>query len=164
MNKIIIFISFIVAIVLGSVGRSTNLDVNNQKEEYAQLESNNFEMSQKIKDKEFLTKRKPVPLAREYSLVMNHVRILESYSGTRMNVELEGIKDVDDISSRYVDTEYKGVMGLKIRIVVDKFSKETDMGAMLDDIHLLEKNTDFMATEITKDNNNLIIKGEVYGL
>jgi len=38
------------------------------------------------------------------------------------------------------------------------------MGAVLDDIHLLEKNTDFKASEISKDSNNLIVKGEIYGL
>ena len=77
---------------------------------------------------------------------------------------LKGAMDSQDISSHYVDTEYKGIRGLKIQIVVDKFSKETDMGAVLDDIHLLEKNTDFVSSEISKDNNNLIVKGEVYGL
>jgi uncharacterized protein with HEPN domain len=95
---------------------------------------------------------------------MNQIRLLESASGTSMNVQLEGTMDTQDIANHYEDTPYKGIRGLRIRIVVDKFSKETDMGAVLDDIHLLEKNTDFMASEISKDNNNLIVKGEVYGL
>ena len=51
-----------------------------------------------------------------------------------------------------------------MKIVINKYSKETDMGAVLDDIHLLEKNTDFTATQIVKDNNNLIVKGEIYGI
>jgi hypothetical protein len=95
---------------------------------------------------------------------MNQIRLLESYSGTSMNVQLEATTDTQDISSHYEDTQYKGIRGLPIKIVVDKFSKETDMGAVLDDIHVLEKNTDFIASEISKDNNNLIVKGEVYGL
>ena len=164
MNKIIIFISFIVSIVLINFGMSTKAQVDDLKIENAQLQANNLDMKQEIKDKESLPKQDPVPISTEYSVVMNQIRLLESYSGTSMNVQLEGTSDTEDITSHYVGTEYKGIRGLKIRIVVDKFSKETDMGAVLDDIHLLEKNTDFMASEISKDNNNLIVKGEVYGL
>ena len=90
--------------------------------------------------------------------------MLEGFGGTNMDVQLDGVKDAGDISTQFEDTEYKGVRGLKIKIVVNKFSKETDMGAVLDDIHLLEKNTDFIASEISKDSNNLIVKGEIYGL
>ena len=164
MNKIIIFISLVVSIVLINFGMSTKAQMDELKSENAQLQANNLDMKQKIKDKEFLTKQAPVPISTEYSVVLNQIRLLESYSGTSMNVQLEGAMDTQDISSHYEDTEYKGIRGLKIQIVVDKFSKETDMGAVLDDIHLLEKNTDFMASEISKDNNNLIVKGEIYGL
>jgi len=164
MNKIIIFISFVVFIVFINFGMSTKTQVDGLKSENERLRANNFDMEQKIKDKESLTKQAPVFLSTEYSVVMNQTRLLESYSGTNMNVQLEGAMDTQDISSHYEDTEYKGIRGLKIKIVVDKFSKGTDMGAVLDDIHLLEQNTDFMASEISKDNNNLIVKGEIYGL
>lgn len=164
MNKIIIFISFVVSIVLINLGMSTKAQVDELKNENVQLQANNFDRKLKIKDKESLPKKVPVPISTEYGVVMNQIRLLESTSGTNMNVQLEGTMDTQDISSHYEDTEYKGIRGLKIRIVVDKFSKETDMGAVLDDVHLLEKNTDFMASEISKDNNNLIVKGEVYGL
>ncbi len=164
MNKIIIFISFIVSIVLINFGMSIKAQVDDLKIENSQLQVNNFDMKQKIKDKESLPKQDAVPISTEYSVVMNEIRLLESYSGTKIDVQLEGASDTEDITSHYVDTEYKGIRGLNIRIVVDKFSKETDMGAVLDDIHLLEKNTDFMASEISKDNNNLIVKGEVYGI
>ncbi len=164
MNKIIIFISIVASIVLINLGISVKAQVDDFKIENSRLQANNLDMKQKIKIKESLPKEVPVPLSTEYSVVLNQIRLLESYSGTSMNVQLEGAMDSQDISSHYEDTEYKGIRGLKIRIVVDKFSKETDMGAVLDDIHLLEKNTDFMASEISKDNNNLIVKGEVYGL
>ena len=164
MNKIIIFISFVVAIVLINFGMSTRAQVDELKKEDSQLQANNLDMEKKINDKESLSKQVPVPISTEYSVVMNQIRLLESYSGTSMNVQLEGAMDTQDISSHYEDTQYQGIRGLKILIVVDKFSKETDMGAVLDDIYLLEKNTDFMASEISKDNNNLIVKGEVYGL
>jgi len=164
MNKIIIFISIVVSIVLINLGRSIKAQGDNLKIENAQLQANNLNMKHKIKDKESLPEQTPVPISMEYSVVLNQIKLLESTSGTNMNVQLEGTTDTQDISSHYEDTEYKGIRGLKIRIVVDKFSKETDMGAVLDDVHLLEKNTDFMALEISKDNNNLIVKGEVYGI
>jgi hypothetical protein len=156
--------SFVILIVLLNFGMSTKAQVDNFRDEAAQLEASNFNMKQTIKDRGYLGKSKPVLLSTEYGSVMNQVRILESYSGTNMSVQLEASKDSEDISDHYIDTVYKGVKGLKIKIVVDGFSKETNMEVVLDDIHLLEKNTDFMASEISKDNNNLFVKGEIYGI
>ena len=164
MNKIIIFVSCVISILLINFAMSTRTQIDNLKNEAAQLKAGNLDMHQRIKDKEKLIKRKPVLLSTAYGLVLNKMRILESFSGTNMNIQLENSRDADDISEHYMDTEFKGVRGLKIQIVVDKFSKETDMGAVLDDIYLLEKSTDFMASEISKENDNLIVKGEVYGL
>ena len=164
MNKIIIFAAFVVSIIFINLGMSTKTEVDNLKDANTQLEANNQDMKQKISDKETLLKRKGVLLPVEYGLFMNQVRMLEGFGGTNMDVELDGVKDAGDISTQFEDTEYKGVRGLKIKIAVNKFSKETDMGAVLDDIHLLEKNTDFIASEISKDSNNLIVKGEIYGL
>ena len=164
MNKIIIFISIIVSFALLDFGITAKSQLDELKYGYSQLEGGNLELKSKIKVMESLPKHEPVPISREYSVVLNQIRLLESYGGTSMNVQLEASPDIQDISSHYEDTEYKGIRGLKIQIVVDKFSQETDMGAVLDDVHLLEKNTDFMATEISKNNNNLIVKGEVYGL
>ena len=164
MNKVIVFISFVAAIVFINWGMTTKTQVDEINSKAAQLRTKNLEIKYKINEKASLTKQPPVLLGTEYSVVLNQIRLLESYSGTVMNVQLEGSMDTPDITSHYEDTEYQGIRGLKIRIVVDKFSKETDMGAVLDDIHLLEKNSDFIASEISKDNNNLIVKGEVYGL
>ena len=74
---------------------------------------------------------------------MNSVKNIENYTGEDVKVQLEGIKDTDDITHSFLDTEYKGVRGLKIRILMDGLSKDTDMGEALDNIYLLEKNTDF---------------------
>ena len=164
MNKPIIFISCVVFFVLVDFGLSTKAQVDELKNENAQLQSNNFDMKKTIEYKESLAKQTPVLISTAYSTVINQIKLLESYSGTSMNVQLDGAKDTEDITSNYVDTEYKGIRGLKIQIVVDKFSKETDMGAVLDDIYTLEENTDFIASEISKENNNIIVKGEVYGL
>ena len=105
-----------------------------------------------------------MPLSLAYALLMNKVRVFQDYNGINMTVLLENDKDTDDVSENYVDTPFKGVKALRIRIVIDKFLKETQMGTLLDDIRLLEKKTDFLITEISKDNNQLIVKGEVYGI
>jgi hypothetical protein len=128
------------------------------------LEEQNADMKEQIRYKQSLEKHPAIRLSTEYGLMMNEVRMLESYSGTSMNVQLEDAKNADDIANHYESTSYKGVRGLKIKIVIDKFSKETDMGAVLDDVHILEKSTDFLASTIAKDNNNLIVKGEIYGI
>ena len=164
MNKIIILISLVVFITFVNGGMTVKRQLGNLREKSYQLKAKNDDIKQEIKSKVFLDRSAPVPLACAYILLINQIRTLESYSGTNMNVQLEDNKDTEDISAQYVDTPYKGVKGLMLRMVIDKFSKETDMGAVLDDIHLLEKNTDFMASEISKDNNNLIVKGEIYGL
>ena len=52
MNKIIIFISIVVSIVLINLGRSIKAQGDNLKIENAQLQANNLNMKHKIKDKE----------------------------------------------------------------------------------------------------------------
>lgn len=164
MNKIIIFISLAVSVVLIDFGMSAKARIDDLRIKNAQLQAGNLDMNRKIKIKETLAKQTPIVLSEAYHVFLNQIRWLESAGGTVMNVQLEGAMDTPDIAGHYEDTPYKGIKGLELRIAVDKFSKETDMGAVLDDIHLLEKNTDFMASEISKDNNNLIVQGEIYGV
>lgn len=164
MNKIIILLSFVVSAVLINFGVSAKARIDDLRIKNAQYQADNIDMNRKIKIKESLPKQTPVVLLTAYHAVLNQIRWLESTSGTVMNVQLRGAMDTPDIAGHYEDTPYQGIRGLKIQIVVDKFSKETDMGAVLDDIHLLEKNTDFIASEISKDNNNLIVQGEIYGV
>ncbi len=164
MNKTIVFISIIAAVALVNLGAISKTQLNELRDENKRLYTRNLEMKLKIGKKEGLIKHRPVLLSEEYGLVIGRVRMLESYTGSSMNVELESVKDTNDISEHVVGTEYVGVKGLKIKIMVDKFSKEADTGAVLDGIYLLEQNTDFMASEIRRDNNNLIVKGEIYGI
>ena len=164
MNKIILFISLMIAAVLVNAGISTRIKTDDLRRKKTNLDADNRQMQAEIKDKESLVKREPVLLSKEYALLINQTKILESYSGTSMELGLEGLKDADDVADHYVDTSYRGIKGLKLCIMVDKFSKEADMGAVLDDIHSLEKNTDFLATQISQSSNNLIVKGELYGI
>ena len=164
MNYTAIFVSLIFSAVLGYFGMNASSQIQDIREGISHIQQNNEATRQILKDKVGIKHTAPIFLSTEYNLVMNQVRILESYSGTSMDLQLDGIKDTTDIRSQFQNTEYKGVSGLKVKIVIDKYSKQTDMGAVLDDIHLLEKNTDFTATQIVKDNNNLIVKGEIYGI
>ena len=90
--------------------------------------------------------------------------MFETYSGTRMNIVLTGTKENENIEDHYVDTEFRDVKGLPMTISVEKFSNETDMAEVLNDIYLLEKRTDFKVSEISTENNGLIVKGELYGI
>ena len=58
------------------------------KDENTQLQANNLDMKQKIKDKEIFTQTRSLCPINEYSLVMNQVGLLESYGGTNMNVQI----------------------------------------------------------------------------
>jgi hypothetical protein len=164
MNKIIVFISLALSLVLINLGTSTSVQVGELKRATLQLRADNLDMKAKIKEKESLAKQAPIALSKSYGLVLNQIKLLESLSATSMSVQLEGATDSQDISSRYEDTVYKAVKGLRIQIIVDKFSRQTDIGGILADIYLLEKNTDFKVSEIIMENNHLMVKGEVYGL
>ena len=163
MNRVIVFMAFIISILLIHGGIASKARVDDLKNKISILQIDNIEMKQKIRSKDLLPRQAPVPIRTAYNKVLNQIRLLESYSGTKMGIQLEGAMDTQDITNHFENTGYDGVKGLRIKIVVDKFSNETDMGAVLDDIHLLEMNTDFIASEINQDNDHLIVKGEVYG-
>ncbi len=163
MNKGIIIISIVFFIVFIDMGISIKVKIDQLKGVNEQLRSINLDLGQKIKAKELMPKQKPRSLSWEYGFVLNQIRLLERYSGTTMNVVLDGTIGMEDVQGHYEETAYKGIKGLKIKIVVGKLSQGADMGVVLDDIHFLEKNTDLLVSEIIKDNDNLTVKGEVYG-
>src|ERR1039457_6126346 len=101
MNEIIIIISIMGTCVLINLGISTKARVDDLKIEDGQLQADNLNLKQAIKEKGSLPKQAPVPLSTEYSVVLNQIKLLESYSGTSMNVQLEGAMDAQDISSHY---------------------------------------------------------------
>ncbi len=156
--------SFFITVLLIHYGVVTNAQVDDLKKEISQMQVGDLEMRQEIKDKRHLHSQAPTTLITAYNRFLNQVRLLESYSGTSMDVQLEENAGTQDIMDHFKNTEYKGIKGLKIRIVVKKFTKEADMGAVLDDIHILETYTDFMACEISQENDRLIVKGEIYGI
>jgi len=164
MNKGAILASFFVSLIFVNAGISAKGQNDRLHKQCLEMDAQNLYMQQEIKVKKAMIKSRPVLLSMEYGFFINQVKMLEAYSGAEMSVQLDGSRDSDDISTHYTNTEYKGIRGLKIQIVIDKFSKDTDMAEILDDIHLLEQTTDFMVNTIDKDNNNLTVKGVVYGL
>lgn len=164
MNKLIILTAVLVSGFIFHAGYSLESKALDLAKQVHEIHSSNEMTEKEVFYKKSLFKIKGIPLLKAYSLLMNQVNDLESYSGTSMNVQLPNAKDANDISQYFVTTDYKRVKGLKLNIVINKFTESTDMGAVLDDVHLLEMNTDFLATQIIKEKDDLIVKGELYGL
>ena len=164
MNNVLIFTSLLISAVFANLGLDAQKHYNVIKTENSKLQRENQLIYQQIRDKKSLPKQAPVPISAAYGTVLNRLAILNSNSSAKMTVQLEAGTDTDDISTHFEGTVYNGIKGLRIKIVVDKFFQETDMGAVLDDIYLLEMDTDFLVSKITMDNNHLIVKGEIYGI
>ena len=164
MNKVIISASIVVSMFFINVGLSINNKVNDLLKQKEDILIQNNHIGVEILERQRLPQRAPVIISKAFSLVINEIRYLEENSGTIMNLTIEKSVDNDDIAHHYVDSQYRGIKKLPIVIQIDKFSSQTDMGAVLNDVYQLEEETDFKATEINKEGNVLIVKGEVYGL
>jgi len=164
MNKPIIITALIVSLSLFHLALNTKSQTDALSESLYQIKLSNQQMERQIHYKNTLSKSKGGALSDAYRMFMNQVRDLQNNSAISMRVQLANAKDSNDISQLYVPTAYKGVRGIKIKIIVDGISGGTDMGLVLDNIHHLERNSDFLVNEISKDNNDLIVKGELYGL
>lgn len=164
MNKIIILICVLVSIFFVNSGLSVNAKLEDLSKQSLEIFTKNNHMQKEILYRQSLAQRPPVAISKAFSLVINEIRYLESSSGTAMNLIIEKSQDNEEISNHYVDSQYRGIKKLSVTIRVDKFSDETDMGAVLNDIYQLEVETDFKAMEINKEGNALIVKGDVYGL
>jgi hypothetical protein len=163
MNKTIVLICIGGSVFFINVGLSIKAQTNGLSKQIEDVLNRNNHMQMEISDRQLLTQRPPVALSKAYELVINDIRYLEENSGTAINLMIEKSQDNEDISSHYVDSQYRGIKKLPVMLEVDKFSSETDMGAVLNDIYQLEIDTDFKATQINKEGNELIVKGDVYG-
>jgi hypothetical protein len=164
MNKMIFPICIVMSVFFVNAGLSINARVDDlsRQREYMLTQNNHVEVE--ISQRQMLPQRPPVVVSTAFSLVINEIRYLEGNSGTTMNLTIEKSTDNDDIANHYIDSQYRGIKKLPVMLEVEKFSNETDMGAVLNDIYQLEEETDFKATEINKEGNALIVKGDVYGL
>lgn len=163
MNKIVVVICIVVSIFFANAGASISTQIRSLERQTKDILIQNEHIGMEISKKQQLTPRPPVDISKAYSLVINNIRYLESNSGTAMNLMIEKSQDNEDISDHYIDSQYRGIKKLPVKIQIDKFSGETDMGAVLNDIYQLESGTDIKAIEINKEGNSLIVKGEVYG-
>jgi hypothetical protein len=164
MNKIIFVIAVVITVFfinLGLILRSHMMDTKKQKNV---IVSENLTLSEEVDQKQRFKKNVPKTISKAFTLFVNEIKMFETYSGTRMNIALTGSKENENIEDHYVDTKFRNVKGLSLTINVEKFSNETDMAEVLNDIYLLENRTDFKVSEISTENNVLIVKGELYGI
>jgi hypothetical protein len=163
MNKMIIITCIVISVFLVNAGLSINAQVEDLSRQKDSLLVQNNHMGAEILERQQLIQKLPIEISKAFSLVINEIRYLEENSGTTMNLTIEKSVDDDDIANHYIGSQYRGIKKLPVTIEVDKFSDETDMGAVLNDVYQLELETDFKATEINKEGNTLIVKGDVYG-
>jgi len=165
MNKTMIVIAVVITtffINLGLTLRSQTMDTKKQKND---MVSENSALSDEVGQKQRFKKNEPKTIPDAFTLFVNETKIFETTSGTRMGIVFTGVpKENENIEDHYVGTEFRNVKGLFLTISVDKFSNETDMAEVLNDIYLLENRTDFKVSEISTENNALIVKGELYGI
>ena len=70
----------------------------------------------------------------------------------------------NSLESYFIDSSFRNVKILPIVLKINKFSKGTDLASVLNDIYVLEKQTDLKINEITNENDVLEVKGELYGV
>ena len=164
MNKIMIIMAVVIAFFFingGLILRSQTMDTKKQKND---MVSENLALGDEAGQKQRFKKNEPKTISNAFTLFVNETKMFETYGGTRMNIVFGGGKENENIEDYYVDTEFRNVKGLALTIHVEKFSNETDRTEVLNDIYLLENRTDFKVSEISTDNNALIVKGELYGI
>ena len=163
MNNMLVVLAIIVAGVLinGGYGRSSQTMV--LKDQKNKMEIEDRRMADELFEKQGIKRSKPQAISKAFIFFLNQTKMFESYSGTQMSIEFNN-KEEEDIEDYYVKTVFRQVKGLPLTINIDKFSNETDMVEVLNDIYLLENHTDFKVTSIVSDNNTLIVKGELYGI
>ena len=121
-------------------------------------------MKEELSLKEKYTKTSPNKINDAYSLLLNQKRMLESYSGTKMDLSFSTKGEKDSLENQFTDSSFRKVRILPIVMTINKYSKESDMISVLSDIYTLEVQTDLKVRSISKENNGLVVKGELYGI
>ena len=145
----------------GLILREKATQVRQEKEN---MSTENIALSDEIDEKRKFRQSQPESIANALTLLVNEIKMVEIYGGTRMTMVFTSKRDNADIQDHFVDTEFRHVKGFPLTICVDRFSDETDMVAVLNDIYLLENRTDLKVSEISMQSNGLIVKGELYGI
>ncbi len=164
MNKMIIGVSVAIGIFLINSGLMLHRQTIQADAQKNMLLTENLVLSHEIKQEQSFKKNEPKTISQSFTIFVNETKMFETYSGTRMNIVLEGAKENENLEDHLVATAFRGVKALPLNIRVEKFSNETDMGEVLNDIFLLERRTDFKVSEISTEDNTLLAKGELYGI
>lgn len=163
MNRIIIVICIVVSLFLINIGLSINSHIDGLTKKTRDIQIQNNLIKEEILNRQILPQRPPMLISNAFSIVINEIYYLEEFSGTAMKLIIEKSNDNEDITKHYINSEYRGIKKLPVLLRIDKFSNETDMGEVLNDIYQLEVMTDFKVNEIIKEGNTLNVKGDVYG-
>lgn len=162
--KIAVVVSVLAASILVNWGFHLNTRTSQILQRKIHEEKTNNDLSREMRFKETLKKEEPQALSSAFAFFINQSKLIETYSGTRMKLVFTGNRINENIQAHYVSTEFRNVKGLPLTINVEKFTKETDMTEVLNDIYLLERRTDFKVLEISSENDILTVKGELYGV
>lgn len=165
MNKIMVITAVVITVFFINLGLTLRSHTREAKIEKEEIASQNLVLSNEVDQKQLFKKNEPKTISNAFTFFVNETKMFETTSGTRMGIVFNGWpKENENIEDHYVDTEFRNVKGLVLTINVEKFSNETDMAEVLNDIYLLENRTDFKVSEILIENNVLIVKGELYGI
>ena len=164
MSKITFGMSLGITALLIHSGLSLRAHSSDAKQQYDAVVSENLAFKGELEHKQIYRKDLPMAISDAFTGFVNETKMLETCSGTRVNIVFTGTKENENIEDHYEATSFRNVKGLPIAISVEKFSNETDMAAVLNDIYLLENHTDFKVSHISTENNSLIVKGELYGI
>ena len=147
-----------------NAGLALRSQLTETKQQLNELIHENLSLSEEIAQKRRFERKAPKTVSSAFTLFVNEIRMFETYGGTRMNIAVNGREENQSIVDHYIDTEFRNVKGLPLTVNVEKYSTNTDMVEVLNDIHLLESHTDFKVSEISAENNTLTVKGELYGI
>ena len=164
MNKMMLIVSVIISIPLFNFGILFNGRATMLNEQKKQIYQENNEMTQELKQKEQFVKKPPFGINKAFNLLINLMRMLENYGGTKMELSFITKGEKGNLEDYFTDSTFRNVKVLPILLKINKLSKENDMVSVLNDIYVLEKRADFKVNEITYENDVLEVRGELYGI
>jgi hypothetical protein len=164
MNKILIVTASVLSLVLGNFGASLRAQARDSNQLKEQLRQGNDALEQELKFKQTFPQNEPVSIAKAFDRLINRMRMLENYGGTHMELLWMVTNETDDLENYLKGSSFRQVRILPVVFKVNKYSSETDMGCVLNDIYALEKQTDLKVNDITGRGDVLEVKGELYGI
>jgi len=164
MNKAIISVSVLIALLLINFGASFHRQASEVNEEIKKTTQENSELTQEIKQKESLGRSAPLSMTRAFNALVNQMHMIEAYGGTSMELSFVTKGDKNSLDEYFTDSVFQNVKSLPVVLKINKYSDQTDTISVLDDVHQLESRTDFKVREITDEHDVLQVKGDLYGI